>query len=94
MSQTDSDQDFDSEAAELRELAQIQGFVRYARQARELQEEHRDEMERERDAWEKYAAALRAKLDSQKIVLLGFMIVLSMATIVFIVVVQLIRWFL
>lgn len=94
MALTDSDQDFDPEAAELRALAEAQGFVRYARQARELQEQQRDEMERERDAWAKYEAAVNAKLGSQKTLALYSMLALSAATFIFFVVVQLIRWFL
>lgn len=94
MALTDSDQDFDPEAAELRALAEMHGFVRYAQQARELQEQHRDEMERECEAWAKYEAAVDAKLGAQKALVLYAMLVLSAATFVFVVVVQLIRWFL
>jgi hypothetical protein len=94
MTLTDSDQDFDPEAAELRALAEAHGFVRYAQQARELQEQQRDEMERERDAWAKYEAAVNAKLGLQKTLALYFMLALSVATFIFFVVVQLIRWFL
>lgn len=84
----------DTEAAELRALAEMQGFVRYYEQARELQERERDEAERERDAWKKYEAAVDAKLGAQRKLAMYFVLALNVVTFVAVIVVQLIRWLL
>jgi hypothetical protein len=84
----------DTEAAELRALAEMQGFVRYYEQARELRERERDEAERERDAWKKYEAAIDAKLGAQRKLVLYFILALNAITFFAVIVVQLIRWFL
>jgi hypothetical protein len=92
MTLTSSDHDPDPEAAELRALAEMQGFVRYYEQARELQERERDEAECERDAWEKYEAAMDAKLSAQEKLAGHFVIVLSALVCLAAALVELIRW--
>jgi len=82
----------DPEAAELRALAEMQSFVRYEEQARELQERERDEAERERDAWKKYEAAMDAKLLIQEKLAMSVMVRVSSVVFIVAVLVELIRW--
>jgi len=72
----------------------MQGFVRYYKEARELQERERDEAERERDAWKKYEAAMDAKLFVQAKLAVYSVLALSAVACIAVAVVQLIRWLL
>jgi len=81
----------DPEAAELHALIEMEGFVRYAKEARELQERERDEAEREREAWEKYEAAVEATITVKERLSLYFVISLGFFVSVVVMVVELMR---
>jgi hypothetical protein len=87
-------QGLDTEASELRALAERQGFVRYLEQARQLQERQRDEAERELDAWKKFEAAVEAKLSIQAKLTMYFMLALNSVACIGMVLFHLIRWLL
>jgi hypothetical protein len=78
----------------MRELAEMQGFVRYLEEARKLQECERDEAERERDGWKKYEAAVDAKMSAQVNLAMYFILALNAVACVAVTVIQLIRWLL
>ena len=67
----------DPEAAELRALADMHRTVRFSEIACELEERQRDAMRRQLEAWEKYEAAVRAKITLEGRLTVYFLLVVS-----------------
>ncbi|HUC08152.1 MAG TPA: hypothetical protein VMR96_08680 [Solirubrobacterales bacterium] len=65
----------DPAAAEFAALLQAKSLIRYAKEAREVEEGWREEEERRLDVWRKYEAAIEAKVRTQNRVMLWALLV-------------------
>jgi hypothetical protein len=81
----------DSEESELRALAELQGFIRYEKEACKLEEERQQAEEQRAKAWEGYADAADARLRAEARLGRDFLVVLNTVCWVIIAVVFLIR---
>lgn len=84
----------DPAAAEFAALLQAKNLVRYAKEAREIEEGWREEEERRLDVWRKYEAAIQAKLRTQNRVALWILLIANVVAMLGISLLFLIRWLL
>jgi hypothetical protein len=84
----------DPAAAEFAALLQVKSFVRYAKEAREIEEGWREEEERRLDVWRKYEAAIEAKARTQSRVALWVLLIANFVAMLGISLFHLVRWLL